>query len=175
MKKKVVRTSLVLAIGCLMLGSSLLSAGASPRRMNGTWLAVVEVTIPPGPTVELPELGTFATSGTVVMSTGFPPMTFPFDQGTFTAIVNLGQGNWTYRGGKFRGTQLRFVSELGTGMPKGYTKLISEWHLVDKKTAHGTYRAEILQPDMQPYTIGGQPVVFTGDFDMIRVPIESLP
>ena len=105
-----------------MLSSTVLWAGATPRKMDGTCLALVEVTIPPGPTAELPALGSFFTSGTVVTSTGLPPMAPPFDQGAFTAVVNVGQGNWTYRGGKFKGTQLRFVTDLKTGMPMGYTE-----------------------------------------------------
>ena len=173
--KKLLRASLLLAVGCLLLEPSLLGAGATPRKMNGTWFALVEVTIPPGPTVELPELGTFSTSGTIIMSTGFPPMALPFDQGPFTAVINVGQGNWKYRGGKFMGTQLRFISDQDTGMPMGYTKLISEWHLVNRNAAEGSYRAEILQPNMEPYTIGGFPAVFEGSFEMFRLPIESLP
>ena len=173
--KKLLRASLLLAVGCLLLGPSVLGAGATPRKMNGTWLALVEVTLAPGQTEILPELVTYSTSGTSIASTGFPPMPLPFDQGPFTATIKVGQGNWVFRGGMFKGAQLRFVTDLNTGMPMGYTKLITEWHLVNRNAAEGSYRAEILQPDMSPYTIGGTPVVFEGAFEMFRLPIESLP
>lgn len=45
-------------------------------------------------------------------------------------------------------------------MPKRYLKLITEWHLLNSNTAQSFYRAEVLQPDMTPYTAGGAPAVF---------------
>jgi hypothetical protein len=140
--------------------------------MNGTWLAMVEIPDVPD---ALPELLTFSTSGTVVASTGFPPFPFDFDQGSVVAAPKIGQGNWVFRGGMFRGTQLRFLVDLSTYMPIGFTKLVSEWRLLDRNTARGSYRAEVLQPNMSPYTIGGVPVVFEDEFEMYRLPVESLP
>ena len=172
--KKLLKASLLLMVGCLLVGASVLHAGkATPRKMNGTWFALVEMS---GAPVPLPELLTFSTSGISIASNGFPPMPFDFDDfDPFMAVIKIGQGNWTFRAGKFKGTQLRFVTDLNTGMPIGYTKLIAEWYLLNRNAAEGSYRAEILQPDMSPYTIGGTPVVFEGAFEMFRLPIESLP
>ena len=171
--KRFLTVSLLVAVGCLVLGATTLEAGATPRKMNGTWFVIVELPGAPGP---MPELVTYSASGTSIASAGFPPMPFDFDDTPpFMGTALVGQGNWRFRGGKFTGTQLRFLTELGTGMPMGYTKLIAEWHLVSRNAAEGSYRAEVLQPDMAPYTIGGFPVVFEGSFEMFRLPIESLP
>jgi hypothetical protein len=60
-------------------------------------------------------------------------------------------------------------------MPIGYSKLVSEWELLDRNTGRGDYRLEILRLDLEPHTIAGQPIVFEGPYEMFRLPVESLP
>lgn len=179
-RKGLVTISLVLAVGCLLLGSSLLSAGATPRKMNGTWSSIIE--IPANPvlgnteTVYMPELDTFSTSGTAITSSASPVMPLNVDSGPYLAAVEIGQGNWIFRGGRFFMTQWRFLTDTDTGDPLGYLKVLVEWSLVSRNAATGTYQVEMLQLDMTtPYEVDGSPVVVGGAFDMWRLGVERLP
>jgi hypothetical protein len=181
---------MVVALGlvCLMVGSSAVIAGqfegkATPKKMNGTWSSVVVV--PPndilGNTEDmpLPELDTFSASGTVVTSAGATvlPLTLDSEEDSYLASVGLGQGNWKFIGNhRFVMTQWRFLTDLNTGEPFGYIKVLAEWRLESKHQAIGEYEVQILELDMRtPYYSNGDPVRVSGPFFMQRLPIERLP
>jgi hypothetical protein len=180
-RKGLLKQCLGLAIGLALLAAASVAEppGHIPKRMIGTWLAGVEITLEPGTDpIYLPEIGTFERGGTAIYSSGFPPLALPFDQTNgelVTYEAKAGQGSWIYKAGRFVGTQWRILVEVSTGIPLGFSKLTSEWQLIDRNTGQGMYRAEVLQPDFSPYTIGGQPVVFEGNFELFRLPTESLP
>jgi hypothetical protein len=183
------RIAVILTIICLIAGSSALVAGqsegkATPKKMNGTWSSIV--TIPPNDILgnaedlDLPELDTFSTSGTVVTSSGASVMLLTLDQGgqeEFLAAVGIGQGTWKFVGGhRFVMTQWRFLTDFESGKPFGYIKVLSKWRLVNKNLAAGEYEVQMLALDMMtPLTFGGVPVVIGGPFAMWRLPIERLP
>jgi hypothetical protein len=154
---------------------------ATPKKMNGTWSSIV--TVPPNDVlgnpvdVYLPEMDTFSTSGAVITSALASVMPLDLDQGFFFASVGLGQGNWKMVGGhRFVMTQWRFLTDMNTGEPFGYMKVLAEWTLVDKNSAVGEYEVQMLQLDMTtPFTSGGAPAAVRGPFNMWRLPVESLP
>jgi len=180
--------AVILAIICLIVGPSALFAGqpggtAAPKKMNGTWGSMV--TVPPNDilgnvvNVDLPELDTFSTSGTVITSAGASVMPLTLDQGFYLASVGLGQGNWKMAGGnRFVMTQWRFLTDMNSGEPFGYIKVLAEWILVGNNSVidEGEYEVQILQLDMMtPFTSGGIPAAVRGPFYMWRLPIEPLP
>jgi hypothetical protein len=165
---------MLVLVGGLWLGPAPGEAGGHARWMKGTWMTIIPWE--QSPTGFLPEIGSFDLSGTVVYQSGFPPVTLPLDGlGPVTFAPKVGLGTWKCRRGAFAGTQWRFLYDLETGMPIGYSKLVSEWELLDRKTARGDYRVEILRLDMEPHTVGGQPVVFEGSYEMFKLPVEPLP
>ena len=178
------RVAVILTIICLIVGPSALFAGqpdgkAAPKKMNGTWSSIV--TVPPNDVlgnpddVYLPEMDTFSTSGTVITSAlGFMPLNL--DKGFFLVSVGIGQGNWKMAGGhRFVMTQWRFLTDLDSGQPFGYMKIVAEWRLVDKNLAFGEYEVHILKLDTTPFNSGGVPAVVGGPFEMERLHIEYLP
>ena len=180
------RIAAVLTIACLIVGPTTLFAGqsggkATPKKMNGTWSSIV--TVPPNDIlgndvdVDLPELDTFSTAGTAITSAGASVMPLTLDQGFFLASVGLGQGNWKMvGGGRFAMTQWRFLTDMASGEPFGYIKVVAEWRLLNRRTAAGDYEVQILALDMMtPLTSGGIPAVVGGPFAMWRLPIERLP
>ncbi len=175
------RVAVILAIICLIAGSSALVAGqsegkATPKKMNGTWGSVV--TVPPNDILgnpvdmDLPELDTFSTAGTVITSSGATVMPLVLDQGDFLASVGIGQGTWKFLGGRrFVMTQWRFLTDINSGEPFGYIKVLAEWRLVNKNLASGDYEVQILGLDMMtPFTSGGEPAAVGGPFTMWRLP-----
>ena len=181
------RVAILLTIGCLVVGPAALFAGesgtATPKKMNGTWSSVVIV--PPndilGNTEDmpLPELDTFSGSGTVITSSGATvmPLTLDPQEELYLASVGIGQGNWKFIGNhRFIMTQWRFLTDLNTGEPFGYIKVLAEWRLQGKHQAIGEYEVQILELDMMtPYYSNGEPVRVGGPFFMQRLPIERLP
>ena len=180
------RVAVILTIICLIAGSSALVAGqsegkATPKRMNGTWSSIV--TVPPNVILgnefdlDLPELDTFSTAGTVITSAGASVMYLFLDQGEFMAAVGIGQGSWKFIGGhRFVMTQWRFLTDMISGEPFGYIKVLSELKLVNKNAAIGEYEVQMLALDMEtPFTSGGEPAAVGGPFAMWRLPIERLP
>ena len=175
----------LLAIICAAAGSAALAAGdwegrLLPRRMQGTWSSMIE--IPPNDilgnpeTVYMPELDSFTGGGTAITSSAFPVMPLAVDEGSFLAAVEIGQGNWAYRGDHFVMTQWRFLTDTITGAPLGYLKITAEWTLPAPGQAAGSYHVEMLHLDMTtPYNSDGSPVVVDGPFVMWRLPVESLP
>jgi len=180
------RVAVILAIICLIAGSSALVAGqsegkATPKKMNGTWSSIV--TVPPNDILgnvedlDLPELDTFSTAGTVITSAGASVLPLELDQGFFLASVGIGQGSWKFGGGhRFIMTQWRFLTDMSSGEPFGYIKVLAEWKLVNKNLAFGEYEVQMLALDMvTPFTSGGVPATVGGPFAMWRLPIEHLP
>ena len=181
------RVAVILTIICLVAGPSALFAGqsdgkAAPKKMNGTWSSIV--TVPPNPImgntedVNLPEMDTFSTSGTVITSIAAPIMWLTLDQvGTRLTLFGIGQGTWKMAGGhRYVSTQWRFLTDMNTGEPFGYLKIVVEWGLVDNNYAAGEYEVQLLALDMETlFTSGGVPAVIDGPFQMSRLPIEYLP
>ena len=183
--------TVVVTIICLIAGSAALVAAqsegnATPKKMNGTWSSIV--TVPPNDILgneedlDLPELDTFSTSGTVITSTAASVMPLELDDGaggsiTYLASVGIGQGNWKFIGRhRFVMTQWRFLTDMDTGQPFGYIKVLAEWELENKNFATGRYEVQILELDMMtPFTSGDVPAVVSGPFTMWRLPIKRLP
>lgn len=100
--RKMLRLSLVLLVAGLILESTALLAGATPRKMNGTWQSLVAV--PPNDvlgntqTEYLPEFDTYSTSGTVVTTSAAPILPLDFDQGAFLVGSQTGHGNEAIEG-----------------------------------------------------------------------------
>lgn len=181
------RVAILLTIGCLIVGPTALFAGqlgnATPKKMSGTWSSVVVV--PPndilGNTEDmpLPELDTFSGSGTVITSSGATvlPLNLDSEEDFYLASVGIGQGNWKFIGKhRFVMTQWRFLTDMNTGEPFGYIKVLAELRLENKHQAIGEYEVQILELDMMtPYYSNGDPVRVSGPFFMRRLPIERLP
>ena len=175
----------LLAMTFAAAGSAVLAAGDVDgrllrRMMQGTWSSMIE--IPPNDilgnpeTVYMPELDSFTGGGTAITSSAFPVMPLAVDEGSFLAAVEIGQGNWAYRGDHFVMTQWRFLTDTITGAPLGYLKITAEWTLPAPGQAAGSYHVEMLHLDMTtPYNSDGSPVVVDGPFVMWRLPVESLP
>ena len=175
----------LLTMICVITGPAVLVAGnpegkATPRRMQGTWSSMIE--IPPNDilgnpeTVYMPELDSFTSGGTAITSSAFPVMPLAVDEGSYLAAVEIGQGNWVFRGDHFVMTQWRFLTDTESGEPLGYLKITAEWTLPNRSQAEGSYHVEMLHLDMMtPYNKDGSPVVVAGPFDMWRLPVGSLP
>ena len=175
----------ILTIIYLIAGPAALAAGDwegrfTPKRMQGTWSSLIE--IPPNDIlgnpvpVSMPELDSFSAGGTAITSSAFPVMPLAVDEGSYLAAVEIGQGNWVFRGDHFVMTQWRFLTDTESGEPLGYLKITAEWTLPNWSQAEGSYHVEMLHLDMMtPYNKDGSPVVIEGPFDMWRLPVESLP
>lgn len=177
---------LIVAIVFLIAGPSALLAGQpggapAPKKLNGTWTSVV--TVPPNDIlaneedVFLPELDTFSTSGTVITSAAASVLPLTLDEGFFLASVGIGQGNWKMTSGNhFVMTQWRFLTDLNTGEPFGYVKIIAEMGLQGRDYFSGEYEVHLLGLDMMtPLNSGGVPAVIGGPFEGWRLPIDHLP
>jgi hypothetical protein len=175
----------LLTMICVITGPAVLVAGnpegkATPRRMQGTWSSMIE--IPPNDilgnpvTVYMPELDSFTSGGTAITSSAFLVMPLDVDEGPYLAAVEIGQGNWRFKGGQYAMTQWRFLTDTVAGEPLGYLKITAEWSLLTPGHAEGLYLVEMLELDMTtPYEKDGMPVVVEGPFEMWRLPVESLP
>jgi hypothetical protein len=172
------RVLAVLAIGCLLAGVVAVEA-ASPKKMNGTWISFSvippnDILGNPDPMV-LPEFETFSTSGTIITSSSATVMPLTTDEGSFPALVGLGQGNWKFRGGEFLMTQWRFLVNATDYQPVGFLKISNRWTLQNKKRGGGVYQVELLDLDMEPLHSGGDPIVITGAFEIQLMPVEAMP
>jgi hypothetical protein len=142
---------IALTVGCLLVSAVLLNADgrrgkATPRKVAGTWMSIVEVPDNPitGPLV-LEELDTFSADGTIITSSSAPFLEL---QPGLLVVSSAAHGIWkSTGGGNYMSHQLRFLTDTTTGMPMGYVRSVVRFRFLSRNEMTGTFTIQLLDPD----------------------------
>lgn len=177
-----VGASLVVAAALMAASVCLAAPQAGVARLSdkvvGAYLATIVV--PPNPLVgntepiAMPELVTLDREGTSTATPSLPGFPFPTGTGVVNAAWSDGVSSWEKTGPRrLSVTYWRFLSDPVTGQLLGIAKIHSQ---VTHRNGslEGEYTLELLNPDLTPAMLQGQPVM-VGPSPVTLMPLQVEP